>query len=152
MEDKTQKYKRILKEAAAVLENEQNLISVMATLSGILKNEFPNFYWVGFYIEDKGVLKVGPYQGTLGCLTIHPERGVCGRAYRLAETQIVDDVHQDPLHIACDPKSNSEIVVPVKVGDKVIAVLDVDSDQYANFDATDKLYLEQLVEQSFKFL
>lgn len=151
MSKKEEQYNLVLKQAASVLKNEDNCVSIMATLCGILKQEFKDFYWVGFYIEDKEVLKIGPYQGTIGCLTIEPEKGVCGRAFTTASTQIVGNVHDDPKHIACDPKSNSEIVIPVsnKKG-KVIAVLDIDSEQYDNFDNIDKEYLEKLVMQSFK--
>jgi len=132
----------------AVLQGETNLISIMSTIAGMIKQEMESIYWVGFYIEDNGVLKVGPYQGTLGCLTIAHERGVCGRAYRTKETQIVDDVHLDPEHIACDPASVSEIVLPVcdKNGN-VFAVLDVDSTIPGNFNTTDKQYLEDIINQ-----
>ncbi|MEZ5007196.1 MAG: GAF domain-containing protein [Chitinophagales bacterium] len=148
--NKEEKYQILLKEAEAVLENEDNCVSIMATLSSILKQSFSSFYWAGFYIEDKGILKVGPYQGTIGCLTIEPSRGVCGRAFTRGTTQIVGDVHQDPQHIACDPKSNSEIVVPVfNKNNKIIAVLDIDSEEYNNFDDIDQHYLERLINNSF---
>lgn len=150
--NKEAKYKDVIQQTLAVLEGEKNRITIMSTLCGILKESFENFYWVGFYIEDNGVLKVGPYQGTLGCLTITFDKGVCGRAYRLKQTQIVDDTHKDPEHIACDPKSNSEIVIPV-VDDnfKVIAVLDIDSTVFACFDEIDQLFLEELIQKAFNF-
>ncbi|MEZ5001402.1 MAG: GAF domain-containing protein [Chitinophagales bacterium] len=148
---KEDKYELTLKEAEAVLENEENTISIMATLVALLKQNFDSIYWIGFYIVDNGVLKIGPYQGTIGCLTIEPSRGVCGRAYTKGLTQIVDDVHKDPQHIACDPKSNSEIVVPVfNYQDQIIAVLDIDSEIFGNFDEIDQLYLERLINSSFK--
>ena len=131
-----------------VLEGETNCISIMSTIAGMLKQSMETFYWVGFYMEDNGVLKVGPYQGTLGCLTIAHDRGVCGRAWRTGETQIVDDVHKDPEHIACDPASVSEIVIPVRhKNGSVYAVLDVDSCLPSNFDATDRLFLEKMVRE-----
>ena len=148
---KKEQYEQLLVQATAVLEGEKNTISIMSTLCGLLKQTFEDFYWVGFYVEDKGVLKIGPYQGTLGCLTIQPERGVCGKAYRMNTTQIVDYVHKNTEHISCDPKSNSEIVVPLtNINNKVFAVLDVDSEKVGAFDAFDQEYLELFLKRFFK--
>jgi GAF domain-containing protein len=95
-------------------------------------------------------LVVGPYQGTLGCLRIAFGRGVCGTAAATGRTQLVEDVHAFPGHIACDSRSQSEIVVPVRDADgRLIAVLDVDSDRPAAFDAVDQLWLEQIVDSAF---
>jgi GAF domain-containing protein len=144
-----QVYEDLIKALSAVLEGEANRISVMSTLVCLLKQSFSRFYWVGFYLEDEnGVLKVGPYQGTLGCLTIEPHRGVCGRAYRTGNIQLVDDVHADPEHIACDAASLSEIVIPVRRSNgSVFGVLDVDSDQPAAFGKVDEKYLGLIVTQ-----
>jgi L-methionine (R)-S-oxide reductase len=148
--NKEEKYKEVLKQIDSVLEGEINFISKMSTISCLLKEAFDFYYWVGFYIEENGVLKVGPYQGTLGCLTIQFNQGVCGRAYRLGTTQIVEDTHHDPEHIACDSNSNSEIVVPVKNSkNEIIAVLDVDSTLYSAFDEVDQYYLELLMKEQF---
>lgn len=150
--NKKEIYEQLLKQIDAVLKDEKNTVSKMSTICGILKESFSYYYWVGFYIEDNGVLKIGPYQGTLACITIDFDKGVCGRAFRLAETQIVKDTHQDPEHIACDPKSNSEIVIPViNKHHKVFAVLDVDSTIYEAFDEVDAYYLEILVKTYFSF-
>jgi GAF domain-containing protein len=93
-----------------------------------------------------GELLIGPYQGTLGCLHISFDRGVCGAAARRRETIVVPDVHQFPGHIACDPNSKSEIVVPVfDSDDELMAVLDVDSAEYAAFDEVDRRHLEEIV-------
>lgn len=147
---KEEQYELVKQQINAVLEGEKNTISIMSTISCILKETFPHFYWVGFYIEDNGVLKVGPYQGTLGCLSIAFDRGVCGRAYRLGETQIVENTHDDPEHIACDPKSNSEIVIPVRDNNNtVFAVLDVDSTEFAAFDTLDQKFLEEIIFDAF---
>jgi GAF domain-containing protein len=148
---KEELYTQVLEQVNAVLEGETYFISKMSTISCILKEAFDYFYWVGFYIEENGVLKVGPYQGTLGCLTIPFNKGVCGRAYRLGKTQIVENTHQDPEHIACDSNSNSEIVIPVRNGkDEIIAVLDVDSTAYSAFDAVDQYFLETLIQEHFR--
>ena len=114
--NKAEKYAEVAKEIAAVLEGERNLISRMATVSNILHHAFDHYFWTGFYLVDPerpDELVVGPYQGTLGCLRIPFGKGVCGAAAASRETQIVDDVHAFPDHIACDARSESEIVVPV---------------------------------------
>lgn len=140
----------VYKSVQSVLEGETNAISIMSTLACLLKQSFPVYYWVGFYLEcsegDHKILKVGPYQGTMGCLTITPDRGVCGRAYRTGSTQLVDDVHADPEHIACDAASQSEVVIPVRRKDgSIYGVLDVDSDQLSAFSSEDKTFLEQII-------
>lgn len=138
----------------AVLEGENNLTARMATVSCLLQLAFPErFFWTGFYIVDPektAELIVGPYQGTLGCLRIPFARGVCGMAAAEKATQIVDDVHAIKNHIACDSNSNSEIVVPVMGKDgALIAVLDIDSTQFAAFDEVDKVCLEELMVKVF---
>jgi len=126
----------------------------MATINCLLKTYLPYYYWVGFYtVAAPGKLIVGPYQGTLGCLHIDFSKGVCGKAAREEQTQIVGDVHalaQGTAHIACDPNSQSEIVVPVFNKDKeLIAVFDVDSTITQSFDEVDQRYLEELMETIF---
>ena len=141
-------YRRVKSEIEAVLEGENDHIAVMATIACLLHQAFDTYYWTGFYrVVVPGELLIGPYQGTLGCLHIPFERGVCGAAARSQQTVIVPDVHQFPGHIACDPRSQSEIVVPVFDGQgELIAVLDVDSDQPAAFDKVDRRWLERIVE------
>jgi L-methionine (R)-S-oxide reductase len=121
-------------------------IALMATINSVLANRFPHFFWTGFYRVCADKLIVGPYIGTVGCLQIEFGRGVCGTAAEKKETVIVPDVSQFPGHIACDPNSKSEIVVPV-FGPRreLIGVLDVDSDQLDAFDETDKQGLERIV-------
>jgi L-methionine (R)-S-oxide reductase len=122
-------------------------IALMATINSVLSHHFPHFYWTGFYRVCGDRLIVGPYIGTVGCLQIAFGKGVCGTAAAKHETVIVPDVHQFPGHIACDPKSKSEIVVPVFGPDgELIAVLDVDSDQLDSFDEVDRAGLERIVE------
>ncbi|HYM62298.1 MAG TPA: GAF domain-containing protein [Thermoanaerobaculia bacterium] len=120
-------------------------IALMATICSVLANRFPYFFWTGFYRLIGDRLVIGPYMGTVGCLQIEIGRGVCGTAAARRETVLVGDVHQFPGHIACDERTQSEIVVPVfdRAG-ALIAVLDVDSDQPAAFDETDRVELERV--------
>lgn len=121
-------------------------IALMATITSILANRFPHFFWTGFYRVCGDRLVVGPYIGTVGCLQIPHGRGVCGTAWARRETLIVPDVTKFPGHIACDPNSKSEIVVPVFDRDgSVTAVLDVDADRLDAFDEEDRVGLERIV-------
>jgi GAF domain-containing protein len=121
-------------------------IALMATINSVLARRFSHFFWTGFYRVCGDRLVVGPYIGRVGCLQIEFGRGVCGTAAQRRETIIVEDVSRFPGHIACDPNSKSEIVVPVFAPDgALIAVLDVDSDQLNAFDEEDKRGLEQIV-------
>lgn len=149
--DKNQAYEQAVSEINAILEGETNMILKMATINCVLKQHLPYYYWVGFYCVNKGELIVGPYQGTLGCLHIPFSKGVCGRAARTETTQLVDNVHEDLSHVACDSRTNSEIVLPVWDNrGTLIAVFDVDSTSIASFDAVDQAYLEPLLELHFK--
>ncbi len=149
-QQKEQLYQEALSQITAVLEGETQLITKMATINCMLKEQLPYYFWVGFYCVHEGSLIVGPYQGTLGCIHIPYSKGVCGRAARLQATQIVADVHADPEHVACDSRSNSEIVVPVfDAQGRLIAVFDVDSTEFDAFDEIDQHYLEQLMREQF---
>lgn len=147
--DKTARYAALRKEIAAVISGEPNVTARYATAASMLASAFPDtFLWTGFYVVDPGKpdeLVVGPYQGTLGCLRIAFGKGVCGAAAATRTTQLVPDVHAFPGHIACDSRSNSEIVVPVfdRAG-ALAAVLDVDSEQFDAFDAVDQAGLEAI--------
>lgn len=132
---------------ASVLEGIDDEIAAMATLSCLLHHGFGHL-WTGFYrtVEPGRRLRVGPYQGTLGCLEIAFGRGVCGTAAAERRTVVVPDVEAFPGHIACDGRSRSEIVVPVVDADgSVRAVLDVDSEHLAAFDDVDRIALERIV-------
>lgn len=152
-ESKAAHYAEVAKEIAAVLEGETNLTARMATVSNILHHAFDHYFWTGFYVVDPQKpeeLVVGPYQGSMGCLRIPFGKGVCGTAAAARETQIVEDVHAFPGHIACDARSESEIVVPVMDSNgSLIAVFDVDSDKKAMFDETDRDGLEAILRASF---
>jgi len=148
--DKSEAYLRSMRELDSVLEDVDNRIAVMATINCILKTNFPYYYWVGFYQVVDNALLVGPYQGTMGCLHITFDRGVCGAAAREKKTQLVEDVHQFPGHVACDALSRSEIVTPVFNKDgQLIAVFDVDSVELASFDATDQAFIEKIMSRYF---
>jgi L-methionine (R)-S-oxide reductase len=151
--DKAVRYRELQQEIASVLEGESDLVARMATVASMLHHAFDAFFWTGFYVvdPDKGEeLRVGPYQGTLGCLRIAFGRGVCGTAAAEERTVIVEDVHAFPGHIACDSRSRSEIVVPVfGPSGRLIAVLDVDSDRPGAFDMVDAAGLEAVVGQVF---
>lgn len=141
-------YAEVADQIAAVNDGEPSRTARMATASCLLSQAFDYYFWTGFYVVDPHKdreLVVGPYQGTLGCLRIPFERGVCGACATQKRTIIVDDVHAFPGHIACDSQTNSEIVVPVfdDTG-ALFAVLDVDSTQYASFDADDQHGLETI--------
>lgn len=152
-DEKPARYAEVAKEIAAVLDGETNLIARMATLSNILHHAFDHYFWTGFYLVDPDKpdeLVIGPYQGTLGCLRIPFGQGVCGAAAARRETVIVEDVHAFEGHIACDARSQSEIVVPVFDGSgTLIAVFDVDSDRKAMFDEADREGLEAIMQASF---
>lgn len=147
--NKQQTYDDLARDYAAVVEDETNQIARMATLTSMLVGAYgARFFWCGFYLVDQNKhdeLVIGPYQGSLGCLRIPFSRGVCGKAARTKQTQIVEDVHAFEGHIACDSRSNSEIVVPVFDGaGQLVAVLDVDSTDFAAFDEVDAAGLEAL--------
>ena len=121
-------------------------VTAMATISALLHHGF-GFLWTGFYrVVSPDLLRVGPYQGTLGCLEIRFGKGVCGTAATERRTVIVADVREFPGHITCDARSRSEIVVPVfGAGGELLAVLDIDSERANTFDADDRAGLERLV-------
>ena len=143
MTDKEEQYKDLLPKAKAILEGEDDLIAGMANLSALVHRAF-GFWWTGFYRVAGEELILGPFQGPVACTRIPYGKGVCGTAWALKETIIVPDVEQFPGHIACSGESRSEIVVPVWKSDKVIAVLDIDSEKLGTFDETDRIWLEKI--------
>ena len=151
--DKAARYLEVQEEILAVLDGEPNVTARMATVASMLADAFEVFFWTGFYVVDPNKneeLVVGPYQGTLGCLRIAFERGVCGTAASTRQTQIVEDVHAFPGHIACDSRSASEIVVPVlNASGELIAVFDVDATEAAAFDTVDAEAIERLMKAVF---
>ena len=144
---KPEAYRQLLDQIELVLEGIDDDIAAMATISSAVHNAMHHL-WTGFYrvvVPDK-LLRVGPYQGTLGCLEIEFGRGVCGTAAATGKTVVVDDVASYPGHITCDPRSKSEIVLPVfDEHGGLLGVFDIDSDQPAAFDARDREGLEAIV-------
>ena len=144
---KQQAYAELEGYVTAVLAGIDDPIAAMATMSALLHHGFGHL-WTGFYrvVERGRLLRVGPYQGTLGCLEIAFGKGVCGTAAAERRTVVVADVHAFPGHITCDARSRSEIVVPVRDAEgTLIAVLDIDSDRPAAFDETDRRALEAMM-------
>ena len=137
-------YQRI----TSILDGEDDWVTAMATVACELHNALDHYHWTGFYrTTSPDLLKIGPYQGGHGCLVIPFDKGICGAAARTGETQDVPDVHARPEHIACSSSTNSEIVVPVKnANGEVVAVLDVDSDDYAAFSPQDIELTERVCE------
>lgn len=140
---KTARYETLYRQAQAVLEGENDLTANMANLSAMIHREF-GFWWTGFYRVCNEELVLGPFQGPIACTRIAYGKGVCGTAWKRQETIVVPDVEEFAGHIACSSESRSEIVVPVWRDDKVIAVLDIDSEKLDTFDETDKVWLEKI--------
>lgn len=143
-EDKQKAYATALVQAKALVEGISNRVGALSNLCALLKETFPYYFWVGFYLVDGDTLCLGPFQGPVACYAIGKGRGVCGSAWQQARTIVVPDVEQFPGHIACSSRSRSEIVVPIFKDGKVAAVIDVDSERLAAFDNVDKEGLERL--------
>lgn len=146
---KEEAYQSLIPQIKGLLDGEPDLVANLANISAALKEQF-GFFWVGFYLVKKDELVLGPFQGPVACTRIRKGRGVCGAAWQNATTLIVPDVEKFPGHIACSSLSKSEIVIPLFDGGEVVGVLDVDSDALDSFDATDRKYLEEIV-QLLKF-
>ena len=140
---KEEVYKSLYPQLKALIADESDQIANMANIASALK-EALGFFWVGFYRVVGERLVLGPFQGPIACTSIAFGRGVCGSSWKEAKTIIVPDVDKFPGHIACSSQSRSEIVVPVKYNNTVVAVLDVDSNQLNSFDETDSYWLEKI--------
>ena len=141
---KKQTYEELLPQLVSLLQGESDVIANMANLAAALKQIF-GFLWVGFYIVRDTELILGPFQGPVACTRIAYGKGVCGTAWKANNTYVVPDVNSFPGHIACSTSSKSEIVLPLVKDDKVVAVLDIDSESYATFDNIDAFYLGRIV-------
>lgn len=142
-EEKLQEMNRALK---ALIETEGDWLANLASSSALIFEFMDDINWAGYYIWKQDQLVLGPFQGKTACVRIDEDRGVCGTAYSQRKIMMVDDVHEFPGHIACDPESQSEIVLPIIVAGEVIAVLDIDSPQKARFDELDYKYLKKFVD------
>lgn len=140
-----QDYSIILQQVEHLLEPNL-MITNMANISSLLYHSLKEVNWVGFYLLEQERLVLGPFQGLPACTIIPIGKGVCGTAIVQRKTLVVEDVHAFPGHIACDSASNSEIVIPVFIGDALIGVLDIDSPIKNRFSLEDQKYLEKVVE------
>ncbi len=143
-------YRSLIPQIKGLLEGEPDLVANLANIAAALKEQF-GWLWIGFYLVKPSTaspdeeLVLGPFQGPVACTRIKRGRGVCGTSWLKAETLIVPDVEKFPGHIACSSLSKSEIVVPIIRDNKVVGVLDVDSEALDQFDETDKKYLEEII-------
>ena len=146
--EKKDRYEKTLLSIEAMLDGEEDLTTVLSTVSCELYHAFDHWNWVGFYRRvDERTLKVGPYQGGHGCLTIDIDRGVCGACLREKSIIIIKDVSTVDDHIACSSETKSEIVLPIiDNSGTVLAVFDLDSTEIGAFDETDKEYLSKVVD------
>jgi L-methionine (R)-S-oxide reductase len=142
---KAARYAELQPQIEALTTAETNLVANLANTAAALRQAF-GFFWVGFYVVQGEELVLGPFQGPIACTRIRRGRGVCGTSWAEARTLLVPDVEAFPGHIACSSDSKSEIVVPIVKQGQVVAVLDVDSDRLADFDADDQHALEQLMQ------
>jgi L-methionine (R)-S-oxide reductase len=142
---KTEQYESLLPQITGLLESEPDLVANLANVVAALKEQF-GWLWVGFYLVKVNELVLAPFQGPVACTRIQKGKGVCGTSWEKAKTIIVPDVEKFPSHIACSSLSRSEIVVPLIRNNKVVAVLDADSEQLNHFDETDQYYLEKIAE------
>ena len=144
--DKISMYNSILKQLEALLEGVNDNIANLSNAAALLNVYLEDINWVGFYLNKTEELVLGPFQGMPACTKIKIGNGVCGMAAKNMETQLVNDVHQFPGHIACDSASNSEIVIPMIVNNNLFGVLDIDSPIFSRFDEIDKEYLEKFTD------
>lgn len=142
--DKAGLYSDLVTAARAVTQGERDAVANMANVAALVWQFLPELNWAGFYRLVEGELVLGPFQGKAACIRIPLGKGVCGTAAAERTTQLVEDVHAFPGHIACDAASASEVVVPILHGGRLIGVLDLDSPRFARFDATDVAGLEAL--------
>ena len=138
-------YKELIMQVDALTAGVPHLVANLANVSAAIWQEMDRINWAGFYLMEGGKLVLGPFQGKPACIEIAVGKGVCGTAVAERKTQLVEDVHQFPGHIACDSASNSEIVVPMYKNGEVFGVLDIDSPYYARFTAEDQAGMEELV-------
>ncbi len=142
------RYQRLFKQIKDLIDkSSNNSLSNMATINAVLHHKMDYYFWTGFYLLQEGKLQVGPYQGSLACINLAKDTGVCWAAINQQKVMVVEDVENFPGHIACDSRSKSEIVIPLydKEG-KIYGVMDVDSAETGSFDEIDAKWLEQITE------
>jgi GAF domain-containing protein len=143
---KEKRYGRLYEQIKKLIEKDSNNpVSAMATITGVLHHKMDYFFWTGFYLLQDGKLQVGPYQGSLACIDLAKDTGVCWAAINQKKVLVVKDVEKFPGHIACDSRSKSEIVIPLfDKNNNIYGVMDVDSSFLNAFDETDALWLEKI--------
>jgi len=142
---KSELYDQLAAQLSSLLAGEHDLIANLANFSSLIFHSLPDLNWAGFYFLKDDELVLGPFQGKPACVRIAAGQGVCGAAARSCVTTIVPNVHEFPGHIACDSASNSEIVVPLMKGERLIGVFDLDSPIVGRFDEEDGIGLNRLV-------
>ncbi|SHI30026.1 GAF domain-containing protein [Tangfeifania diversioriginum] len=141
------RYSRLYKQLSELARKSKSPTARMATIIAVLHHKMDTFFWTGFYVMENGQMTVNMYQGPVACQILEKNKGVCWAAFNKKETVVVEDVHQFPGHIACDSRSNSEIVVPLKNRQgEIIGVLDVDSNLKGAFNEVDARWLEKILE------
>lgn len=145
-ENRKKNYEIVLDQLRALIAGEEDVIANLANASALLNQFLDDINWVGFYLWKEDELVLGPFQGLPACIRIPYGKGVCGTAVKERKTIVVPNVHEFPGHIACDARSQSEIVIPLIVRNKVFGVLDIDSPKLNRFDEIDQTYLEQFVD------
>ena len=144
---KAGRYQRIYRQLSELVKKSNNSLAHKATITAVLHHKMDYFFWTGYYLLEEGEMTVNSYQGPVACQILAKNKGVCWAAYNKQKTVIVEDVHAFPDHIACDGRSNSEIVVPLKNKvDEIIGVLDVDSSEMGSFTDIDARWLEKILE------
>lgn len=138
-------YTKIVEDLEILIRSESHWLPSLANTAALLFERMPDISWVGFYLLKDNELILGPFQGKVACVRIAIGKGVCGTTFLKRETQIVPNVFEFEGHIACDPESRSEIVVPIQKGERTLGVLDVDSTSYSRFSERDQKMLEQVV-------
>jgi GAF domain-containing protein len=145
---KAGRYQRLYDQIKTLIDkSSNNPLSNMATINAVLHHKMETFFWTGFYLLQEEKLQVGPYQGSLACINLAKDTGVCWAAINQAKSLVVADVHVFPGHIACDSRSASEVVVLLKNKQgEVVGVMDVDSEKPNSFDEVDAQWLEKIVD------
>lgn len=145
-ESKEELYEYMNMSLEGLISEEPDWLANLSNAAALLWMLMDDINWAGFYVYKNGELVLGPFQGKPACTHIQIGKGVCGTAAEQRKTQLVKNVHEFPGHIACDSQSNSEIVIPLLIENKIVGVLDIDSPKLGRFDQTDKKYLEQFAE------
>lgn len=150
--NKTARYTRLYDQLVPLLAKSPSPVAAMATVSAVLFHKMPYFSWCGFYVLLDGELIVGPYQGPVACQILKKHTGVCWAAIDRNETVLVSDVEQFPGHIACDSRTKSELVIPVRnAAGEVVAVFDIDSHDINSFDEADAAGMEKIIKMTESF-